>query len=145
MKLTNSIMLLTFMLSGCVSSPKPPEIVPEVHEYSDIEQSRISWNDIFAQEQETYKVYFYSESCGYCRELKEDIISYYKKGIEVIYFVCTDEYAVFNTGDLIGINNINDFFILGTPMLVEITNSTVTNSYAGLSMIRNYIEEKMQK
>lgn len=145
MKKVKLFLLSATILSSCAAA-SPPAVEEKIsYDYIEIENSKISWNGILSKEEDTYKVYFYSLSCGYCRELKDEIISYYLKGLETLYFVCTDEHAVFARGDIIGVNNIDDFHILGTPYLVEIKNKTVFSAYAGLTSIRNYLEQATQK
>ena len=141
MKMYQFLLLSITFLTSCSPPKSKPDELPVELDYDLVEPAKIQWSDIFSQTQETYKVYFYSLQCGYCQELKETIISYYLEGKETLYFVCTDEYAVFGVGDIIGINKIDDFYILGTPSLVEITNSTVSNNYAGLSSIKSYLQK----
>ena len=71
---------------------------------------------------------------------------YYSKNIDEMFFVDTvKEKAVYknNDGLLIGTKNNNDFYIFGTPFLVEITNYVVTNWYAGVDSIRLYIASRL--
>jgi len=113
-------------------------------DYSEV-TTQIKWVDIFEQEEERYLIYFYSEYCGYCRDIKEEFLTYYFGADEKIYFVDSiKEKAVYKSGAewIIGVNNIDDFFIPGTPFLVEISNWNVTNYYIGVSAIRLYIQNE---
>ena len=132
--------LLSVPLISCVQTANNTII----EDYSDVETS-ISWYEVFSFNGE-YLVYFYSEHCAHCKEIKNEVLYYYSKHIETMYFVCTDEYAVFSKGDnLIGMTSIDDFYILGTPFLIRIYEKELVNYYAGSSKIAEYIDMKMQK
>ena len=140
--------LVVLMLIGC-SEPveKTETIVPITeYDYSIIASNKqIEWDEILSKSESRYVVYFYSEYCGYCKQVKQDILSYYIKGIDNMYFVDTvKQKTVYKSNDglLIGTKNIEDFYIFGTPFLAEITNKTVTNWYAGVDSIRLYISTR---
>lgn len=136
MKKLTSLILPVFVLTGCQANPKP-----EVkHNYHEIKDHLIAWEDVFNQEEHNYLVYFYSERCGHCNSIKNDIISYYLTTDETMYFVCTDIDAVFgNQTDLTGVNNISDFYIFGTPFLARLVEHTISNYYVGATAISNFI------
>ena len=103
----------------------------------------ISWNDVFKQEENEYSVYFFSQTCGHCKELKKEILSYYFGNYEQLYFVETSEDTVFGSpSDLVGVNSIECFYIFGTPFLINIESGAVSNYYAGNTKIREYIASK---
>ena len=130
-----NLLVLSLLVSSCGQSE--PIVT---HNYHEIKVHLINWNDIFVQCEDYYLVYFYSERCGHCKEIKQDIISYYFKDINPLYFVCTDiEVEIGPSKDLIGINNIDDFYIFGTPFLIEITNREISNYYAGQAQILEFI------
>lgn len=133
------LLTLTLLLSGCTSSVQQVE---KEYDYSDV-TAFVLWNDIFKQEEKEYSVYFFSQTCGHCKELKQEIICYYFENVEILYFLETNEDTVFGPpSDLTGINSIEDFNIYGTPFLINIENGTVINYYAGSSKIREYIDLK---
>ena len=131
--------LLALLVTAC-NSPTPIE--QKEYDYSDIE-TKIRWSDIFEQLEDNYSVYFYSQTCGHCKELKQDILSYYFGNYEKLYFVETDENTVFGPqNDLVGVDSIECFFIFGTPFLINIDNWKISNYYAGSTKIREYIASK---
>ena len=133
------LLFATILLSGCVPSTKSD---PVTYDYSDVESHQINWSDIFSQPEDSYSVYFYSVTCGHCAEIKQNILSYYFLNKEVIYFSKTSEETVFGSKtDLIGVSNLEDFHIFGTPFLINISNHAVSNYYAGVSEITKYIEK----
>ena len=70
-----SMALLTSCSTGVVEEV-PTVIVPE-YDYSITKDDQIKWNDLFSQKEERYLVYFYSEYCGYCKSIKQEVLSYY--------------------------------------------------------------------
>ena len=124
---------------------KPISIETIEYDYSLIESKKIAWNDVLSKSESRYMVYFYSEYCAYCKQIKQDILSYYSKNIDNMYFVDTvNQKAIYKSNDglLIGTKSMEDFYIFGTPFLVEITNFTVTNWYAGVDSIKLYISTR---
>ena len=135
------------MIVSCVSNETntPVEKTELRLDYSVAEKDHIKWNDVFLQKEERYLVYFYSKTCGYCRLLKEDILTYYLKNNETLYFVdAIEENATFKSpaSGMIGVCSIDNFYIAGTPMLVEFTKWTVTNLYSGVDNIKMYISSE---
>lgn len=113
---------------------------PIYHNYHETKNSLISWHDIFTQEENNYLVYFYSERCGHCNEIKQDVISFYLEDIYPMYFVCTDiEVVLGPKNSLVGIDNINDFYIFGTPFLLNLVDHKVDSYYGGASEVKEYI------
>ena len=106
---------LLLFLTGCGVAKKEEKEIEEADvtlDYAITTDNQIKWADIFNQEENRYVVYFYSEYCGHCKLVKQDILSYYLLDLEKIYFVdVVKEDAVFkaNQGDIIGMKNIDDF------------------------------------
>ena len=139
MKKISSVVIPLLLLTGC-SNVKKQEI--KNHNYHEIRNDLIDWVDIFNQPEHDYIVYFYSERCGHCNSIKNDIISYYQTTSKKMYFVCTDFDAVFGQQkDLTGIDNVEDFYIFGTPFLIRLQEYIVTEYYAGTTAILNYIRQ----
>ena len=140
---TKLLMLSSVILLGCTKQESPKEEI--VYDYSLIsEEDIIYWDDLFDQKERRYKVYFYSEYCGYCKQIKEEVISYYLSNTEKLYFLNTDENEVatkINDETLIGCTNIDHFFINGTPFLVNFDTHVVTNYWKGMTQIRDYINK----
>ena len=141
------IPLVAFMLIGCNTFEEETVTTAFIEEldYSLIAEKQLSWNEILSKSKSRYVVYFYSEYCGYCKQVKQEILSYYLKNVDEMYFVDTvKEKAVYksNDGMLIGTKKISDLYIFGTPFLLEVTDYTVTNWYAGVDSIRLYIDAR---
>ena len=135
------LLLSIASLVGC-STPKTSE--KATYDYDDI-QTHIEWNEVFSQSDSDYLVYFYSLTCGHCKEMKEDILSYYFKNKPVMYFVETSNSkdARFGPGgELKGISDVDNFFIFGTPFLIRVITKKVSEYYSGVKQIRDYINMK---
>ena len=139
--------LVALILIGCSEPIENTKtvVINEEYDYSITKKRQITWTEVLSKSQSRYVVYFYNEYCGYCSQVKQDILSYYLNSLDEMYFVDTvKEKAVYkpNDGMLIGTKSILDFYIIGTPFLVEITDYTVTNWYAGVDSIRLYINTR---
>ena len=101
----------------------------------------IALEDIFSFE-ECYLIYFYSDHCGHCLHIKDDVDQFSHKSSVPFYYLNVDENELTympNKENLIGANMIEEFFIVGTPSLIEFINKTVTNYYLGEAEILEYI------
>ena len=139
--------LALLLLLGCKEplEVEEKEYVETEYDYKIVDNRQIAWKDILSKSKDRYVVYFYSEYCGYCKQIKQDILSYYLKDMDEMYFVNTvKEKAVFKSNDglLTGTKKIEDFYIFGTPFLVEVTDYTITNWYAGVDSIKLYISTR---
>ena len=148
MKLIHSLFLVPLLSGGCKPESQTDIVVEEPVEldYSILEKRQINWDEILSKSSSRYIVYFYSEYCAYCKQVKQDVLSYYLMDIDNMYFVNTvSQKATYKSNDglLIGTKDIKDFYIFGTPFLVEITDYTVTNWYAGVDSIRLYISTRV--
>lgn len=128
-------LLSAAILTACTSNGEVIE-----HNYHEIKDKLISWDDIFIQKEDSYLIYFYSERCIHCNEIKQEIISFFLEDITTMYFVCTNIKAEFGpTKELNGIDSINDFYIFGTPFLLELKNHIVEDYYAGVNEVKDRI------
>ena len=129
--------LLISLLILC-SCSKQQEII--FHNYDEIRNSQISWENIFINEDDDFFVYFYAEKCGYCNEIKQSVLNFYLKNLVTWYFVnCDYEIRIGPTKDLTGIDNSDDFYIFGTPFLIRLQYQVVTDYYVGSQQILDYI------
>ena len=130
-----SFLLLPLLVSSCSEIEERP-----FRNYHEIKDRLISWNDVFNQEEDYYLIYYYSERCVHCNDIKQDVLYYYFNITTSMYFVCTDyEIVVGPKEDLRGIDNVDDFYIFGTPFITEIKDHIVLNYYAGTEEILAFI------
>lgn len=109
-------------------------------DYDDERFIHIAWSEIFSQNQETYCTYIYSQSCGYCQQLKQDVLSY-ALSVDNFYFLeySDDVILTNNIEKTIGIQKIDQLAILGTPTILEIKNKVLTKNIAGKKKISEYL------
>lgn len=132
------LLLITFCLLCSCHSSSSTKIV---FDYTDV-STHIDWKDVFVQDECEYMVYFYSLSCGHCKELKQYILDYYFAHDDLMFFVETSksEDAKFGKDpNLIGACDISTFYILGTPSLFKILDGKVYDFYSGVSQIKSYL------
>lgn len=116
-------------------------IISKDYDYSDV-TTHIDWIDVFSQAEDLYLVYFYSLTCGHCKEIKQEVLSYYFSSNETIYFVQADENTVYgSSGELIGVSDVSNLFIYGTPFLIKLENHVIVEYYGGEKEIREYINK----
>ena len=121
------------------SCNKPQNIAIKQYDYDDVTRL-CKWSDVFKQDEVEYLVYFYSKTCGHCVEIKQEMITFYLSEKVTSYFSEVNEDTVFGSKtNLIGINKIENFHIFGTPFLVEIKKWTVSNYFAGVNSILEFI------
>ena len=91
------------------------------HDYSEVREKRILWNEIFSQKNDQYFVYFYSLTCAHCESIKDRMIEYslYKDNI---YFVQSSEQIIlgFDENVSLGAVSSDELSLLGYPSLIEI-------------------------
>ena len=133
-KIKSLLLSIIFLFLSCSNYE------PNKHNYHEIKDYNINWSDIFIQDDDDYLVYFYSERCGHCNEIKQDVISFSLEDIFPLYFICTDiEVIIGPTKDLIGVDSIDDFYIFGTPFLIRIYQHAIASYYVGSNEVKDYI------
>ena len=113
-----------------------PNIVEIEHDYSEILEYQIKWENIFKIEVENYYVYFYSLSCSNCQEIKNFMIERALERKDIYFIKSSNEIPIQNdVKSTIGAQNVVDFAILGYPALIKIEDGKCTKNIAGKSQI----------
>ncbi len=121
--------LMTMFLVSCANENK---VIAEEHDYSDVNHLFICWDDIFEIKDRQYFVYIYSETCGHCQEIKQDIISYALNHDSFYFIKFNSEIPIINDRNLvIGKNKVEELGIVGTPSMFLITGNIVEANYVG--------------
>ena len=131
---------LFLLVLGCKSNRTSinSESIEEeiVYDYDLVIDKTINWSDIFNQQLEKYLVYVFSETCGHCNEIKEDII---KQALvrEDFFFVSYSKEisASEDVTNTIGKSKISEISILGTPALLGVENGILISNVAGQKAI----------
>lgn len=136
------VIILSILNSCSTSSISIPSNDSEIshiinHNYSEINQYKISWKTTFSQAKTSYFVYFYSLTCSHCEQLKNDIIEYALKN-ENMYFCQNSEEVIIteNVYSTIGISSYEHLSILGFPSLIYIENGILKSNIAGVPNIK---------
>ena len=111
------------------------------YNYDDYESYKISYSEVFERKEESYLVYFYSEYCGYCLSIKEDILSFVDGHYFPIY-LCNDveNFSIgYDDEQSIGCEDNNCLLICGTPSLIRIENHKVVMNVCGANSVLTYL------
>jgi len=106
------------------------------------EDHLICWDNIFKQTEKEYLVYFYSDYCGHCQNIKDEVLQFYCISKYKMYFVNATNDAKFGSdvSSFVGINDPYEFFIPGTPFLTIIKDHALCEYYAGVNAIRIFMK-----
>ena len=103
-----------------------------------------SWNECLSQEEAHYLVYFYSETCSPCKQIKGDVIAFANLNVVKTYFVDTAKPE--NTIQKcsaeeveVGVSDVADLYIVGTPTLIEVRDGATVSNVAGQNKCLNLI------
>nr|MCR5505404.1 hypothetical protein [Bacilli bacterium] len=104
--------------------------------YSELESQKIAWKDIFRQKQNRYFCYIYSERCGHCKDIKNEVIEY-GLGHSAFYIIEYDKSIPLmnDISTTIGMTNVEYVGILGTPTLLSIISQTLIENIAGSNKV----------
>lgn len=142
------LLVLPILLGGCTITKKEEKIdvsdivIPEAdHEYFEVEQYFINWENILEQNNEAYYVYFYSLTCSHCQELKNWIVERALARGDV-YFVKGSNKDIIRSdvSNTVGVTSADDIAIMGYPSLIKIVNKTVTINAAGNTKIMELLK-----
>ena len=97
---------------------------------------QIDWKDRFKQEEDDYLFFYYSETSEKFNEIMGDVIAFANSNIKKTYFANINssegKIPIDKTAEpLINVSDISEFYILGTPTIVEIKEGTVTSNIPG--------------
>lgn len=134
---------ITLLLLTCCFNPKPSyQCEIREHDYDEIADQIISWENIFSINQDDHYCYIFSTRCSHCNNIKNLVI---ETALETdnYYFVLFDSTIPIsgNVENTIGATSYSDVSILGTPTLLRIENSMLTMNIAGEKQITEYLQK----
>ncbi len=126
-------LILPIMLFSC--TPQESSDNSSVNEEIPVDL-QIKWTDCLSQEENDYLVFFHSDTCSHCKEIMGDVIAFSSQNIKKVYFsnIVSDGVKMpveKEKETLTGISNIEEFYIRGTPTLIEVVEGVVTKHVAG--------------
>ncbi len=130
--------LTLFVLVSCGSNEKQQEKI-NYHSYDEVKEKFIDWNDSLSKDNH-YFVYYFSVTCKYCEEIRNEVVQIALKNEKAIYF-CNQNVVTqdMDPSSTIGQKEIKYLFVRGFPSLVEIEDKTVKNNMVGKTQVINYL------
>lgn len=127
-------MFLCLILCGC--SP----IKESSYDYEDFIDRHIQFGDTLSFEGDYY-VYIYMLRCYHCNQIKNQIFEYMIKYDNLYLLECPEEIKISNDiSSTIGVQNVDEIMINGTPTLLEVDNHTLVLNISGSVKIINFLE-----
>lgn len=107
----------------------------ETFEYDDFDQIT-AWGEIETQTEDKYLVYYYSESCGYCVRIKDDVLAFADENQADAKLYLMDAGQMTGTNPFpVGDNR------RGTPTLHVVVDGVIVESVSGPSSVLEVFEE----
>ena len=108
---------------------------------------QVSWEQIFAQQEENYLVYIYGGRCNSCQLITEEVTTFALAGFLPLLFVNSDdpENDIPRTRDAessYGATSYQDVSILGIPTIIEIFKGVLIAIIAGTEACLTFLYEK---
>ncbi|MFA7032356.1 MAG: hypothetical protein WC201_02185 [Bacilli bacterium] len=110
-------------------------------DYDDFPSLFILWEDVFKQKEAKYYVYFYSNQCYYCQQIKEKLLIIIKHATTPYYLLSYNEAIPIaeDVDQTIGASTIEQLWFGGTPSLLEIEMNAVTKNILGVQKISDFL------
>lgn len=109
-------------------------------EYSYDEFDHItSFYAIDAMPEDTYLVYFYSEYCSHCNDIKQDVLKFAAKNDQNIKIYFLDSSYATGT-DRIVMDPVTDADLSGTPTIVTVVNGVITHVNPGSDVVLDVLD-----
>ena len=131
------------IVASCSPSIDTTNIENAIEQEEYINNHEILWLDVLKQEENNYLVFIYSETCGHCHDMMDEIIDFAKSEILPTYFINTQNYEVPIFKEIKeNITSIDELGILGTPSILEIENKVVIRNIAGIDKCLSFLIDK---
>ena len=131
------------IVASCSPSIDTTNIENAIEQEEYINNHEILWLDVLKQEENNYLVFIYSETCGHCHDMMDEIIDFAKSEILPTYFINTQNYEVPIFKEIKeNIASIDELGILGTPSILEIENKVVIRNIAGIDKCLSFLIDK---
>jgi len=125
------ILVLTLVFVLTLSACSPEEEI--VLDYSSFESHLISsYDDATFQHENKYIVYYYSQNCGHCATVKEDILNFFNTYEGLPFYI-------FEVSQADDVSSLEEF--VGTPTIFIMSDSIVSKAYIGSDKILDFITD----
>ena len=134
------------LITSCSSNENSTPSYKSFNGYQVVVDNSIKWPEILNQEEKSYIIFFYSETCAYCHEMQEEVVDFATTCPLKTYFLNVGENAVpIDSDKKIGITNYEEASINGTPSILEVENATITANISGIDDCLTYLNEQRLK
>ncbi len=134
------------LITSCSSNENSTSSYKPFNEYQVVVDNSIKWPEILNQEEKSYIIFLYSETCAYCHEMQEEVVDFAITCPLKTYFLNVGENAVpIDSDKKIGITNYEEASINGTPSILEVENATITANISGIDDCLTYLNEQRLK
>lgn len=150
MKLHTLPFVIAAVFTSCSPTKSESSSKNAFQEYEIVNRQAIILDDCLSQEEEQYLVFFHSETCAHCQEIIEDVILFAESNILKTYFLDVskpgNQTPRCSPSDIeIGIDQVSNIKIVGTPTIIEIEDGITTANVAGKDLCLMFLNEKKDK
>ena len=148
MKLSRFIVpiLSICVLSACSQSENSSESFKAYKDFEAVVNNSITWPEILNQQEKSYIIFFYSETCAYCHEMQQEVIDFAITCPLKTYFLNTSENTVpIKEDKVINVKNYEEASITGAPTILEVNDAVVTDNIAGIDDCLTYLNVQRLK
>ena len=148
MKLSRFIVSLLSigLITACSHSENTSESFKAYKEFEIVENNSITWPEILNQQEKSYIIFFYSETCAYCHEMQKEVVDFAITCPLKTYFLNTSENTVpIKEEKVINVKNYEEASITGSPSILEVKEATITANIAGIDDCLTYLNEQRMK
>ena len=134
------------LIASCSSNENSTPSYKSFNEYQVVVDNSIKWPEILKQEEKSYIIFFYSETCAYCHEMQSEVVDFAITCPLKTYFLDTNESQVtIDSEKKNGVTNYEEASITGTPTILEVENATIIGNIAGIDDCLSYLNEQRMK
>ena len=139
--------VLVAMFASCSPAQSEQMSKNAFSENKEVIDNKILWFDCLKQNEDHYLVFFYSETCSHCHEIMGDVIAFSEAKILKIYFsdIKESDQRIPISNDLdstIGIDEVEDLTIAGTPTIIEVLDSALVANVPGKDNCLSFLNEQ---
>ena len=145
--LSVSLATLT-IVSACSPAVDETKLKNRFSEYEIVNNHQIEWSEVLTKKIDNYIVFVYSETCAHCHEMMQEIIDFATDDILPTFFVDTASTEVVFTKEnepIIGIDDLTQLAVLGTPSIIEVLDGYVVANIPGLDDCLMYLNENRKQ
>ena len=143
-------LLVVAMIASCAPKESQSSNKNASKEYGIVTDQEILLADCLSQKEENYIIFFHSDKCEHCKQIIEDVTEFATLNILKTYFVnvakSENKIKICQPIDLtIGVTDVNDLAIVGTPSIVEVENGMTIANAPGKESCLTYLNEQRAK